>query len=155
MPTRRNDGFVSPMPGREGARCLMFREGAGCHAVSTRGYDDVIAIGLSVDQGFTNNIGQPSCAGGHGGPPLRRGFASKTTTCIQYSNPTAADIRTIFTLVSQCGETRTNSASGRTTAHARDYDDVAVIGLPMKTVGRFHNELEISSQNQRLFHEET
>jgi len=139
----------------------MFREGAGCHAVSTRGYDDVIAIGLSVDQGFTNNIGQPSCAGGHGGPPLRRGFASKTTTCIQYSNPTAADIRTIFTLVSQCGETRTNSASGRTTAHARDYDDVAVIGLPMKTVGpaivvnqgfannagRFHNELEISSQN--------
>ena len=52
---------------------------------------------------------------------------------------------------------------------ARGYDDVAVFGFPIKTagtiivvdlgftnnIGRFHNELEISSQNQRLFHLET
>ena len=55
--------------------------------MSARGYDDIAVFGFpintagpvnGIDQRFTNYIGKPSSAGGHRGPPLRRGFASNT-----------------------------------------------------------------------------
>ena len=93
--------------------------------MSARGYDDVAVFGFPMktigpaivfDAGCKNNvratmgnISTPSCAGGHGGPPLRRGFLSITTTCIQSGHPTVTGIRTISTLVSRSSGTRTNS----------------------------------------------